>query len=84
MQYNFIKEKISRGHKVRRLSWTNCMIVRAAEEADEDHINYPHTGLFVSSCDMRSCDCKIAIYNPTPADEMADDWVVIKEEPVTA
>ena len=84
MQYNFLKDKISKGLPATRKSWGDCKIVRAAVEGDYDFINYPPTGLFVTDCPKRECDCKIAIYNPSKEDLAADDWVIsiaaIKEQ----
>lgn len=63
--------------RVKSPSWDSCKIIRKAILSDEDYINYPHQGIIVEDCTNRKCDCKIAIYIPTPDDEQLNDFEVV-------
>lgn len=78
MTWKQIQNEIESGQKVFRSEWSDCKLVRKAEESDVEYINYPVEGITVEDCSKRECDCKIVIYNPTKEDTMANDWYVMK------
>lgn len=77
VNYTTAESEVKSGGTVGRAKWDACKIIRNAVEGDEDYINYPHKGLMVSDCRDHSCDCKIAIYNPTEEDKKATDWKIL-------
>jgi len=76
MNFEQAKEKIKEGHEITRSGWDSCKIIRTGKDTDADYINYDVTGLIVESCEKRICDCKIAIFRPTPEDEAANDYII--------
>lgn len=78
MNYEQAKEKIAEGNQITRAGWELCKIIRAPKETDNDHINYDLTGLIIESCEDRICDCKIGIFQPTPEDEKATDYIIVE------
>lgn len=78
MTWKQIQHEINSGNKVFRAEWDDCKYVRKAMEADVEYINYPPEGVIVEDCNQRLCDCKIAIYQPTTEDMVANDWFVLK------
>lgn len=63
-----------------RKGWGECQVIRSAEESDRDFINFEPKGLIVSDCKRRVCDCRVVIYQQTPEDGKAVDWVVVTPE----
>lgn len=77
MNYAQAKEKmLKEGVTITKHSWDLCKTIRAAKESDVDYINYPPEGVIVEDCENRQCDCKIAIYTPTEADQQAEDFII--------
>lgn len=77
MDYAYAIEKVKQGSHARRENWVDNKI-RMATYGDQDHINVSHlSGIIVSECPSRKCDCVVCIYNATEEDKQAQDWVVL-------
>ncbi len=78
MTWKQIQNEINAGKKVFRAEWDDCRYVRKAIESDVEFINYPVEGVAVEDCNRRECDCKIAIFQPSKEDMVANDWFELK------
>lgn len=77
MNYETAKKKIlEEDIKVTKHSWNLCKLLRKGTEADLEYTNYTVTDQVVEDCTDRICDCKIAIFQPTEDDLIAEDYVI--------
>ena len=78
MTYEEAEQQVLKGKEATRSGWENKQKIRMGQLSDFDYINYDNlTSVIVSECAERKCDCIICLYNPTPADQQAQDWEIL-------
>lgn len=79
MNYTDARKEVLDGAKARRQSWQEERHLRKGNLGDRDFINFDDIeNIIVDDCPKRHCDCDVCIYNPNEADQLAEDWELVK------